>query len=314
MDYSPLPSSRLAGHLAVVSFSIILGLVIYKFLLDPLRSIPGPLAAKFSNLWYLLRLRRGYFHKDNIALHERHGPVLRYGPSRVSISDPVSVKKVYGLGSSGLNKSSWYDGWNKPGVRSIFTERDTHVHAQMRRKFASTYSMTSMTSYEQFVDECITLLCQRFDEIATSKSFKSLNLAWWTECFAADTVSMVTYSKRMGFLDAGKDIEALMAFLHANLRRSAQMGVYSWITPYAVKGFGILSALRGDSNPISFVRDFAVRAIGERTKSRASSNGTDVRKSDGEDEDGTPRDFLDKFLDFHERDPEKFEKMDITIG
>ncbi|WPG97873.1 Hypothetical protein R9X50_00065500 [Acrodontium crateriforme] len=330
------PQAQSQTPLLAVSLTLLLTLLLVKFLathllrhLDPLHPIPGPKWAKFSNLWYLHQIRNGNFHRENMALHERYGPIVRYGPSRVSIADLESVRMVYilsgnnskngGENSGGsLNKSTWYQGWNKPGIRSIFTERDHRTHAQMRRKFASVYSMTSMTSYEGFVDECITLLRLRFDEMTTPPTpthptKQTLDFAWWMECFAADTVSMVTYSKRMGFLDAGEDIEALMSFLHGNLRRSAQLGVFAWMTPLAVQVLGVWSALKGERNPMAFVRDFAVRAIRERREMRALKR-VDGRNKHGEDECDTPRDFLDKFLDFHERDPEKFDQMDITIG
>lgn len=36
-------------------------------------SVPGPLAARFSDLWYAHRVFRGEFEKDNIELHRKYG-------------------------------------------------------------------------------------------------------------------------------------------------------------------------------------------------------------------------------------------------
>jgi hypothetical protein len=62
----------LAGAAAVALVARIL-LPFFKGLFSPLRTIPGPTAARFTNLWYLWRVRRGAFEVDNIELHQKYG-------------------------------------------------------------------------------------------------------------------------------------------------------------------------------------------------------------------------------------------------
>jgi hypothetical protein len=45
----------------------------YLSITSPLRSIPGPLLARFSKLWYLWRVYHGHFEQDNIELHRKYG-------------------------------------------------------------------------------------------------------------------------------------------------------------------------------------------------------------------------------------------------
>ena len=48
-----------------------------KTFFSPLRNVPGPALARFTDLWYLWRVRKGGFEWDNIELHRKHGePVL----------------------------------------------------------------------------------------------------------------------------------------------------------------------------------------------------------------------------------------------
>ena len=63
--------------LAPVTASIIYGLlVLIKELLHPLRAVPGPLAARFTRLWYLRAVNKGSFEKTNINLHKAYGQPL----------------------------------------------------------------------------------------------------------------------------------------------------------------------------------------------------------------------------------------------
>lgn len=65
-------------------------------LLSPLRNVPGPVSARFTNLFYLNRVRHGRFHHENKTLHSKYGPVLRLGEDLVSIDDPSAMKTIYG--------------------------------------------------------------------------------------------------------------------------------------------------------------------------------------------------------------------------
>lgn len=64
-----------------------------------LRSIPGPLLARFSPFYRLVKLSKGdalvYYRK----LHETYGPIVRTGPNTVAISDPTAVPVIYGINS-----------------------------------------------------------------------------------------------------------------------------------------------------------------------------------------------------------------------
>lgn len=48
-------------------------LTLVRQLVSPLRSIPGPLLARFTDLWYLVKIRRGDFELTNKRLHEQYG-------------------------------------------------------------------------------------------------------------------------------------------------------------------------------------------------------------------------------------------------
>ena len=62
-----------------------------------LRDIPGPVVAKFSDLWRLIQTWRGHYERVVQDLHRRHGNIVRVGPNIVSLSDPNVIESIYGI-------------------------------------------------------------------------------------------------------------------------------------------------------------------------------------------------------------------------
>lgn len=281
-------------------------------LISPLRSIPGPFVARYTRLWFLFRVWRGRFDLDTIALHKKYGHVFRFGPYHYCFNDPEAIKIIYGKGTE-FDKSSWYEAWNAPGFKSMFTEPSVKAHGQLRRKFQATYTMSSMISYESFADHCIAILCQRLDEIAKSSAGSQTDLARWLLSYAGDAVSMITFSKRMGFLDTGGDVEGFFETLHSNTVYSSLVGIFSEIHAPIFNLSALMNriGLTGGT-PRMFIARFSSNAIEERRKERASSEKSQDRAT--EIDESAPKDFLNKFLDSHEQDSTKFTERDINVG
>jgi benzoate 4-monooxygenase len=67
-----------------------------------LRDIPGPFAAKFTNLWLLLQARQGKRYQSVDEAHRKHGKLVRIQPYHVSIADESAIPIVYGHGNGFL--------------------------------------------------------------------------------------------------------------------------------------------------------------------------------------------------------------------
>lgn len=282
----------------------------YDYVSSPLRAVPGPLGARFTRLWYLYRVRKGRFHLDNIELHRKYGSVVRYAPNSYSVSDPDAIKAIYGLGT-GFNKSDWYQAWSAPGVSSIFTIQDNKVHAAVRRKFQSSYSMSSLVTYEAFVDECTKIMRQRMEE--KSASSDPIDMAWWFNCYATDTVAMITYSKRLGCLDAGEDVGDLAKTLHAGLSYASLVGIYAELHAAIWKASAWLTSIGlSKGTPRQYIQRITADSVAERRKLRQAGEKPDVEQA--ADDPTAPKDFLTKFLDFNDADPSRFTDRDIAAG
>ena len=62
----------LAGAAAVLLLARIV-LPFFKGVFSPLRTIPGPFAARLGDWWYFWRVWKGDFEVDNVELHKKYG-------------------------------------------------------------------------------------------------------------------------------------------------------------------------------------------------------------------------------------------------
>lgn len=89
---------RMRGGLYFLSFLVLCFLLLaYLGVLGgSISRIPGPFSAKFSRLWMVKHSWQGDMHRTMIALHRKHGKLVRTGPNEVSVSDLAAIKKIYG--------------------------------------------------------------------------------------------------------------------------------------------------------------------------------------------------------------------------
>jgi cytochrome P450 len=238
------------------------------------------------------------------------GPIVRYGPNEYSIDDPSAAKIIYGHGTH-FTKSSWYAGFQQnPLEPSLFTDRDPHHHAQERRKYQTTFSMSSLVTYEPYVDDCARIFCQRLDEM--SKAGMALDMGHWFQCYAFDVIGDITFSRRFGFLDAGLDVGGVMGALQGNMVYSTLVGIYASLIPYI---FPVMSKFRlSGAAGKAYLSAFIDQTIAKR-KAEPNASIKEQDSAINQTEDGSgPQDFLSKWLAFHAEDPTRFTAYNVVVG
>lgn len=273
---------------------------LYTIVASPLRSIPGPFLARFTKAWYFFSLKSGHHEVDAIALHRKYArqgehfaPIVRVGPNMYSIKTPE--KLVYGI-SSKMPKSTWYNGWKHPSSDhwTLFTDQNIKRHAESRRLYASLYTQTALLSYERYADECADIFVQRLSEIA--EKGQAVDLGHWFQCYAFDVIGAITYGKRFGFLDEGRDLGNTMRALDRNMVYSTLVGVYVWIHPFL---FPILEKFPSTGAAgRAYLMRFAANALSSRRDERAARAMSGKEKAARRE--GEPEDFVDKMLDIQE--------------
>lgn len=297
------------SSLALIGYGLIVYVLftLYQLLTSPLRSVPGPFIARFTDLWYLYHLRRGNFEVVNQDLHKKYGSIVRYGPNRYSFNSLDAGKAIYWHGTS-FEKSSWYDSWKKPDQWTLFADRNIRRHAANRRLYQNTYSMSSLINYEPHVDDCADLFCIRLNELAAAGL--AMNMGHWLQCYAFDVIGAITYSKRLGFLDQGSDVGNVMSALEDFLGYATMTGVYAFLHPYlfAIKNY--LAGSKGTGR--AYVQRFTTECM-EEHQSNAKALGKHEDKASGEGSVAAT-DFLTKFFLSHTKDPDTFTVYHIAAG
>ncbi|KAJ4254004.1 hypothetical protein NW762_010407 [Fusarium torreyae] len=274
---------------------------------SPVRAVPGPFLARFTDLWYLWRLYQGHFEEENLELHNRFGPVVRLGPYRYSFSNPDALQAIYGHNAASLfPKSPSYRPAAPPDPErwTLFADEDIQRHAKHRRLYQSTYSMSSLVTYEAYVDECADLFSLRLSELADAKI--AVDMGYWFQCFAFDVIGLITYSKRLGFLDRGDDIGSIIKTIDNEMVYFVVAGVYSFLHKliFPIRNWLAGSKGTGRTYLMSFTKE---RVIEHQSRpNRVTTEDAEANK--------VPLDFLSKFFSKHVANPTKFTMYHVLAG
>jgi hypothetical protein len=195
-----------------------------------LYKIPGPFLASITDLWRLFHVRTGHFHVTQIHLHKRYGPIVRLGPNTVSISDPQAIKTLYAH-KSGFLKSEFYPVQhqvaNGARLETLFTTTDPVFHGRLRRAVGNAYALSSLLAFEPLVDSTILAFLGELEgrfvrglagDDREERGEKGIcDFGTWLQYFAFDVIGELTFSKRLGFLDRGEDVDGIIGSVERNL-------------------------------------------------------------------------------------------------
>ncbi|KAH8202944.1 hypothetical protein TruAng_002890 [Truncatella angustata] len=97
-----MPSHGSTLIIPIALLSLVLGYLvinaIYAVTLHPLADVPGPRVCAASRAVYWYRFMNGRDVRWLYRLHQRYGPVVRFGPSDVSYAAPQAWRDIYGVG------------------------------------------------------------------------------------------------------------------------------------------------------------------------------------------------------------------------
>jgi cytochrome P450 len=277
-----------------------------------LREVPGPFAAKFTDLYRLLIVRRRDAHNTYLSLHKKYGDLVRVGPNMVSICKPDMISAIYGV-QKGYIKSDFYAPWqtvvNGKRTPSLVFTTDETQHARLKRPIAQSFSLSTLVEFEPLIDSTTAVFLSRLDELYAGTG-RVCDLGQWLQWYAFDVIGELTFSKRLGFLERAEDVEGIIASVSANFDRCSVLGQMPWLDLWTYK------------NPIYqkfFARPVAspIVAFGQR-RLQERLQGTDEETSKDETEIQDPDlrqnvlhgtiptkpDFLSRFLTLHEEQPD----------
>ncbi|KAK0747253.1 cytochrome P450 [Apiosordaria backusii] len=234
------PVSPSANVLVVAAISFLFfSFFVIPYLLSPLRPIPGPFLARYTNLYRLYHTTRGSFHLHIAQLHKKYGPVVLIGPNTVDIDHPDLVKVVFG--ASTKQKAEWKktEFYQSSSTRdketgeimyNLFSQIDPELHAKWKRPVAKYYSAAAVAKVERKMDEVVHLFCRELEKrICGEKGKGGMDLGNWIVYYTWDVIGNVTFSQPLGYLQEGRDFDSTVSTAEKTLDYFAFITAIPWL-------------------------------------------------------------------------------------
>ncbi|KAI1171197.1 putative cytochrome P450 [Nemania sp. FL0916] len=166
MPYEPMrlesksspAGAAIAVWLAVVVF-VLLCRIIYLTWFHPLAKYPGPLLARYTNLYGAYRAWKGDVHHDLHRYHGIYGDYVRYAPNRVSMNTAAALYDIYGHGAR-VQKFKGYQALSSMAANTL-TMSDKAQHAARRRFISQAFSQSSLRMLEPAIRSRIERFCRQ---------------------------------------------------------------------------------------------------------------------------------------------------------
>ncbi|KIX92184.1 uncharacterized protein Z520_12065 [Fonsecaea multimorphosa CBS 102226] len=178
--------------LAVVS---LVAYVVYQRFLHPLAKYPGPFLASLTDVWQahqFMTLQQPY---NLTRLHEKHGPIVRYGPDKLSVTDEACIPIIFQKSARSMPKTEFYDAYGAAHP-NVFGMRDEDIHSTRRRHMSHSFSISYVKEMEPFLDINIKLLKDKITRY--SRTGEAFDLKKLLHYYVIDALGELAFSKSFG--------------------------------------------------------------------------------------------------------------------
>ncbi|KAB8265290.1 cytochrome P450 [Aspergillus pseudonomiae] len=195
------PTAVLMG----LAVALICTYIIYWRYLHPLSMYPGPFLASLTDLWQVnqfLTLQQPYHLTE---LHVKYGPVVRYGPDKISITEESAIQAIYQKGSRLMPKTEFYDAYGA-AEPNVFGMRNEAMHSIRRRHMSHSFSLSYVKEMEPYFDLNIQILKEKIRRHCHQGDVFDLKKA--LHHYVVDTLGELAFSQSFGVQEA--DDESLV--------------------------------------------------------------------------------------------------------
>jgi hypothetical protein len=95
-------------------------------------------------------------------------------------------------------------------LQGLFSTTDEKYHAKLRRAVANAYAMSTLVQFEPFVDSTTTEFLKQLSQRYADKPDTVCDFSRWLQFYAFDVIGELTFSKRLGFVDHGIDVDNII--------------------------------------------------------------------------------------------------------
>jgi len=102
-------------------------------------------------------------------------------------------------------------------LQGMFNTTDEKYHSKLRRAVNHAYAMSTLVQFEPLVDSTTTEFLRQLSERFADRPEKVCDFGEWLQFYAFDVIGELTFSKRLGFIDRGVDVDNIIANLEKAL-------------------------------------------------------------------------------------------------
>ncbi|KAI9035869.1 cytochrome P450 [Aspergillus affinis] len=177
-------------------------LILYRLFHHPLRHFPGPIAARISPLWFSTKVLKRDAHRKVSVLHKVYGPIVRIGPSTLSIVHSSGIATIYGPNTR-CTKAAFYD-LDHPS-KSLQSMRDPAEHRKRRRAWSPAFGDSQLRGYEVRMRP----YRQRLLDRLTGMADEPLELRKWFNLYTFDIMGDMAFGEGFGGIERGELIGSI---------------------------------------------------------------------------------------------------------
>ncbi|RDK43604.1 benzoate 4-monooxygenase cytochrome P450 [Aspergillus phoenicis ATCC 13157] len=226
---TPMTSAGLFLALILIVYSI------YQRYLHPLAKYPGPFLACLTDLWQVyqfLTLKQPY---NLTELHAKYGPIVRYGPDKLSITHEGAIQAIYQKGGRGMPKTEFYDAYGAAHP-NVFGMRDEEQHSIRRRHMSHGFSMSYVKEMEQYLDVNIRILRDKIREHSSHN--RAFDLKKALHYYVVDVLGELAFSQSFGIQETDDEARVPPVIEHSLL--AAVTGAWPAMTTTLKKYFPLV--------------------------------------------------------------------------
>lgn len=193
--------------------------------------------------------------------------------------------------------------WNKKPQMNLFSGRDEKFHRDQKRPVANAYSMTSLLELEAAVDSCTQLFISKLGYFADRNV--PVDLGTWLQYYAFDVVGEMTFAKKLGFLEEGRDIDGMIEAIQGMLAYASLCGQVPEMH-HVLLGNPLFPIFIPSMETWNQVLQFTLKAVNSRASIQRDGDFEDPEKGGG-------KDMLSRWMEIHRSDPEKLSTRDVIV-
>ncbi|KAF4637364.1 hypothetical protein G7Y89_g713 [Cudoniella acicularis] len=188
----------LALNVLVLACVFLLTKILHNLYFHPLSKYPGPkifAATSLASSYYLFRGTRAYRISE---LHNRYGPIVRFGPNELSYVNEQAWKDIYGSQKASTGIQLKKKARVTPmSYLSLFPNPSDEAHNRLRKVVAPGFSEKGIRDRETLLQQHVTSLILKLSE----KSGNPVDLIWWMDCTASDNLGDMVFGQPFGALE-----------------------------------------------------------------------------------------------------------------